>query len=65
MTSTDIARATLPRTPFEGYASEEEINHWAAVAQQVADTLALDVLDRDRANNQHEPRCNCCGLRAC
>ncbi len=52
MTSTNIALATLPRTPFEGYASEEEINHWAVVAQQVADTLALDVLDRDRANNQ-------------
>ena len=43
---------TLPRTPFTGQADPAELDHWSAVAQQVADTLAVDALARDRANQQ-------------
>lgn len=42
----------LPRTPFIGQADAAELDHWSAVAQQVADTLATDALARDRANQQ-------------
>lgn len=40
----------LPRTPWSGTASRTEREQWAAVSQQLADRLAEDVLDRDRAN---------------
>lgn len=41
---------TLNRTPWTGVAHEVELEHWRAVAQAVADELATDVLERDRAN---------------
>lgn len=42
----------LPRVPYTGTASQTELEHWRAVARQVADTLAADALARDRANKQ-------------
>ncbi|GAA1867170.1 monooxygenase [Paeniglutamicibacter psychrophenolicus] len=41
---------TLRRTPWSGHADDAEIAHWSAIAQAVADTLATDALERDRAN---------------
>lgn len=43
---------TAPRTPFRGQADGEELQHWSDVAQQVAEALSVDVLERDRANQQ-------------
>ncbi|MFR0639232.1 acyl-CoA dehydrogenase family protein [Arthrobacter sp. LS16] len=42
----------LPRVPYTGTASQAELEHWRAVARQVAGTLAADALARDRANKQ-------------
>lgn len=41
---------TLSRTPWAGAADGAEVEQWRAVAQSVADRLAADVLERDRAN---------------
>lgn len=49
---TTTATPPLARTPFAGHADEAELSHWKAVARQVADTLAIDALQRDRANAQ-------------
>ena len=48
MTTIDIT----PRTHFAGTASEAELAHWDGVAERVAQTLAADVLERDRRNAQ-------------
>lgn len=48
MSTTD----TLTRTPWAGTADDAELEHWRGVAQSVADQLAVDVLERDRANLQ-------------
>ena len=42
----------LPRVPYTGTASQAELEHWRAVARQVAGTLSADALARDRANAQ-------------
>lgn len=41
---------TLRRTPWTAQADEAEVSHWSAIAQSVADTLATNALERDRAN---------------
>lgn len=38
------------RAHWRSGASAEEIAHWSVVAQEVADTLAQDAIERDRAN---------------
>lgn len=38
------------RSPWTGNASSGELQHWQGVARQVADELAADALERDRAN---------------
>lgn len=40
----------IPRSPWSGTASREELAHWRGVAERVAATLAEDALARDRAN---------------
>ncbi|GAB3615884.1 monooxygenase [Okibacterium endophyticum] len=47
MTLTD---ASVPRTHYTGVASARELDHWQQVAESVARELAVDVLERDRAN---------------
>ncbi|MEV4899867.1 acyl-CoA dehydrogenase family protein [Citricoccus sp. NPDC055426] len=44
--------AVEPRSPWRGQADRQERDHWANVARQVADELARDAIDRDRANQQ-------------
>ena len=39
-----------PRSPWQGNADAEELDHWQRIARQAADELASDVLERDRAN---------------
>ncbi|ASN40624.1 acyl-CoA dehydrogenase family protein [Paeniglutamicibacter terrestris] len=41
---------TLRRTPWTSQADEAEISHWSTIAQSVAETLAANALERDRAN---------------
>lgn len=43
----------MSRTPWTSPLDDTETEHWDAVAAEVAQTLAADVLDRDRAN--HDP----------
>jgi alkylation response protein AidB-like acyl-CoA dehydrogenase len=59
MTDTDTSTSTAedadsithePRSPWSGTASGQELDYWTSVAESVAATLAEDVLDRDRAN---------------
>jgi len=38
------------RSHWSGYADREELAHWSRVAETARDALAVDVLDRDRAN---------------
>lgn len=38
------------RSPWHGAASQEELTRWLGVAREVADHLATDALERDRAN---------------
>lgn len=53
MTVQDTVRDTgLRRVPYNGNASETELEQWREVAQQVAGTLAQDALERDRKNQQ-------------
>lgn len=40
----------LPRSHWHGRATAEELAHWQAVAEEVAQRLAVDALERDRAN---------------
>ncbi|ANW64826.1 acyl-CoA dehydrogenase [Mycobacterium sp. djl-10] len=40
----------MSRTPWTSPLDDTETGHWDAVAAEVAQTLAADVLDRDRAN---------------
>lgn len=40
------------RLPFQGNASQEELEHWAKISRDVAQQLSVDVLERDRANDQ-------------
>jgi alkylation response protein AidB-like acyl-CoA dehydrogenase len=47
MTSAPLVTETIP---WHGHADQTEIDRWSAVAQQVADTLAKDVWERDQAN---------------
>ena len=42
----------LPRTPFAGRASSEELATYRSIAQSVASQLSNDALERDRANAQ-------------
>jgi alkylation response protein AidB-like acyl-CoA dehydrogenase len=41
---------TLSRSPWTGNADEDELARWKAAARTAAIELAVDVLDRDRAN---------------
>lgn len=41
---------STPRSHWTGSASKEELRQWEAVAHDVAAKLAVDALDRDRAN---------------
>ena len=41
---------SLPRTPWAGAADDAELSRWKATAESVAQVLASDVLERDRAN---------------
>jgi alkylation response protein AidB-like acyl-CoA dehydrogenase len=50
MTDTLITTSTTKRSHWLGAASAEELDHWTAVAERVAATLAEDALPRDRAN---------------
>ncbi|WP_395243897.1 acyl-CoA dehydrogenase family protein [Agromyces sp. MMS24-K17] len=43
--------ATDRTTPWHGHASADELAHWSAIAREVADALAVDVVERDRANS--------------
>lgn len=43
-------RTTPSRSPWTGNANAEELDQWKAVAQATAAELAVDALDRDRAN---------------
>ena len=53
MTVQDTVQDTgLRRVPYNGNASETELEQWRAVAQQVAGKLAKDALERDRKNQQ-------------
>ena len=47
-----VATAALARTPFTGNATTGELTHWRAVATEVAQSLAVDALERDRKNEQ-------------
>ena len=38
------------RSPWNGHASPEELDHWRRTAEDVAAALAADVLERDRRN---------------
>lgn len=50
-TTADPSTASPTRAShWQGNASEEELAHWGAVAERVAEALAVDVLERDRAN---------------
>ncbi len=42
----------MPRTPWTAPPSAADTQRWDAIADEVAATLAHDVLDRDRANRQ-------------
>lgn len=52
MTSPVIEKAlhTVPRSPWSGHASRDELAHWRQIAQGVAAALSPDVLERDRRN---------------
>ena len=41
---------TFVRSPWSGAATPDELARWAAVAERVAATVALDAADRDREN---------------
>lgn len=51
---TQTIAENIPTTPdrshWGGGATENELAHWSAVAQQVADQLGADAVERDRAN---------------
>lgn len=47
---TDTLAVAPARTHWSGNATQSELDHWQAVAEGVARELALDALDRDRAN---------------
>jgi len=42
--------AEIPRSPWSGNADEAELARWTAVAEEAAAALAVDALERDRAN---------------
>ena len=42
--------AETARSPWSGYADDDELAAWSGIAESAAATLALDALDRDRAN---------------
>ncbi|MBB4140690.1 acyl-CoA dehydrogenase family protein [Microbacterium invictum] len=42
--------SSQPTTWWHGAATPDELGRWSAVAQEVADALAADVVERDRAN---------------
>jgi alkylation response protein AidB-like acyl-CoA dehydrogenase len=46
----DTTTTAARRAPWTGNADREELAHWQQVAQQAADELATDALERDRAN---------------
>lgn len=50
MTTTAIQ--ALPRVPYQGNASADELAYWNGIARNVANELQKDVLERDRANQQ-------------
>ncbi|MFJ2618318.1 acyl-CoA dehydrogenase family protein [Glutamicibacter sp. NPDC087344] len=47
-----LTRTALPRVPYTGTADEAELAHWSSIARSVAQSLAADALERDRANAQ-------------
>ncbi|GAA1802596.1 acyl-CoA dehydrogenase family protein [Nesterenkonia flava] len=49
---TETAAAGTPRSHWDdaGVATAQELAHWSAIAEQVAETLAADAIERDRAN---------------
>lgn len=42
--------AEIARSPWSGHADDDELAAWSSIAESAAATLALDALDRDRAN---------------
>lgn len=50
MSTTILDTHSLPRTPWAGQANDAELDHWTAIARSVSETLAVDVLARDKAN---------------
>jgi alkylation response protein AidB-like acyl-CoA dehydrogenase len=50
----DATATTPPRTHWSGTAEQTELDSWQAIAEGVARELAVDVLERDRANE--DPR---------
>ncbi|MCW4386384.1 acyl-CoA dehydrogenase family protein [Salinibacterium sp. SYSU T00001] len=51
MTDTTVTPTReLARNYYTGTASAEELERWSAIAQAAADELAVDALERDRAN---------------
>ncbi|MGG7466016.1 acyl-CoA dehydrogenase family protein [Plantibacter sp. YIM 135347] len=50
MSTTDTTTAATTRSYWTGQADAAELAHWDAVATEVAAKLAVDALDRDRAN---------------
>jgi alkylation response protein AidB-like acyl-CoA dehydrogenase len=50
----DATSTTPPRTHWSGAADQTELDRWQAIAEGVARELAVDVLERDRANE--DPR---------
>ncbi|MGK9147771.1 acyl-CoA dehydrogenase [Plantibacter flavus] len=48
--TTSVPEPVDGRTFWSGQADDAELAHWDAVATEVATKLAVDVLDRDRAN---------------
>ncbi|TAP28586.1 acyl-CoA dehydrogenase family protein [Arthrobacter sp. S41] len=47
-----VLSTQLPRVPYIGTADDAELDRWREVAQNVADQLAVDALERDRKNEQ-------------
>ncbi len=50
MGTTELDAQSLLRTPWSDHAGETEPEHWTGIARSVADTLAVDALARDAAN---------------
>lgn len=52
MSATTLETPALPRTPWSGHPEAQELEHWKSVARTVAEALAVDALERDKANQE-------------